>query len=296
LCEDGYPRKPLSSREVEFGVKALISDIHGNLEALRAVMEDAASLGVSEVVCLGDVVGYGADAERCLDVVMDRAAATLMGNHDFALIHGPIGFNPIAADVIRLIRERMIPSKEHEPDPTGYFPCVLRCEEPRCMVSVHSADSRWSFVEALPERKEEGEILYVHASPLDPVFEYVFPDRFRSGWNPSRIEELLASIERVCFCGHTHLPCVITDEPACLYPREIGYRFRLDSTRKCIVNIGSVGQPRDGDVRASYVVFDEEGGVVEWRRVEYDIEKAVRKIEKMCGEGNWCGARLRMGR
>ncbi|MBN1307807.1 MAG: metallophosphoesterase, partial [Chitinispirillaceae bacterium] len=86
---------------------ALISDIHGNLEALTAVLDDIARFQVEAIYCLGDIVGYGPDPEACIDIVMEKARITLMGNHDSALLHGPEGFNPVAAGVIYLTRERM---------------------------------------------------------------------------------------------------------------------------------------------------------------------------------------------
>ena len=107
---------------------------------------------------------------------------------------------------------------------------------------------------------------------------------------------LLEAVDRICFCGHTHIPCAIDSDTRCIYPASCDYRLTLDPQKKYLINLGSVGQPRDRDTRASYLLFDEDSQVVEWRRIEYDIDAVVKKIDARYGKGNWCGTRLRLGR
>jgi predicted phosphodiesterase len=282
-------------------MKAIISDIHANLEALCAVIADIDRNNVDEIICLGDIVGYGADPEACVDLIMDKAAITLMGNHDLALLDGPIGFNPIAADLIRMTRERMDPQMHPEkkadlPDDVSYFPCADDACGPKCLICNHSEEVRWRFLGALPEKHLDDTALYVHASPLNPVHEYIFPDKFARMWNPERIRELCSAVPKVAFCGHTHRPCAITSTLLCYYPENVGYTLKLNADTKYIVNTGSVGQPRDGDARSSYVLFDEGAGTITWRRVAYNIDATVKKIDEMCGKNNFCGWRLRFGK
>jgi diadenosine tetraphosphatase ApaH/serine/threonine PP2A family protein phosphatase len=279
-------------------MRALISDIHGNLEALDAVIRDIESRHVDDILCLGDIVGYGAEPEACLDVVMARSRRALMGNHDYALLHGAEGFNPLAAEVIRLTRESMASRMAGEAG--GETPPACPPAEAGgclpCLAVRHAAKSRWTYVEKLALTHAEDGVLHVHGSPLDPIFEYVFPDFAGRAWNPARIGDLLQAVPWVAFCGHTHFPCAIDSGLQCHYPAECNYRLILDRQRKYIVNTGSVGQPRDGDPRASYVLFDEVAHAVEWRRLPYDIAAASRKIEAMCGPGNWCARRLWSGK
>ncbi|MBN1129809.1 MAG: fructose-bisphosphatase class III [Chitinispirillaceae bacterium] len=279
---------------------ALISDIHANFEALCAVMGDIKNHEVDVVHCLGDIVGYGPDPEKCTDLVMQETRISILGNHDFALLNVPIGFNPIAAEVIRKTQDMMRPGKT-DARPKGfaerqYYACMTREAVPRCIIMERSKPERWEFMKTLPEKSEQGDVLYVHGSPLDPVFEYVFPDLFETTWDPHRLQKLFAEVRRVSFCGHTHIPCAIDSDIECLYPPECDYHLALDRHKKYIINIGSVGQPRDKDNRACYVLFDEKEWNIEWRRVPYDIESTVRKSDALCGEGNWCGARLRLGK
>lgn len=281
-------------------MKAIISDIHGNLDALSAVWEDIKKKGADTICCLGDIVGYGPEPEACIDFVMEQSEFCLMGNHDYALLHGPIGFNPIAADLIRTTREIMLSHLSDqgstdcfEPE---YFPCACQNRRPRCLLLKHSPSSRWKYMENLKASRTEGDTLYVHGSPLDPTFEYVFPDSISSGWAPQRLQEMFQQAPGLTFCGHSHRVFMIDSDLACGYPEPDGSVHWLSHDKQYIVNPGSVGQPRDGDPRASYLLYDPEQHSVEWRRVEYDIEAAKRKIDKMCGEDNWCGVRLQMGR
>lgn len=275
-------------------MKAFISDIHGNLEALKVVLNDIDSRNVDEILFLGDVVGYGPNPEECIDLVMERAQYSLMGNHDFALIHGSFGFNTIAAEVIQLTREMMQKHIEEEVE-------CLQCpnkgpgEYPPCLTIKNLPEARWKFIEKLEKTYLDNNVLYFHGSPLDPVFEYVFPDNYGPGWKPERISKLMEKIPWLGFCGHTHFPCAISSDLKCYYPQQGDLHFFPDQELKHIINIGSVGQPRDDDPRACYLLFDEKEKAIEWRRLEYDIAAVAQKIEKMCGKGNRCAKRLWKG-
>jgi diadenosine tetraphosphatase ApaH/serine/threonine PP2A family protein phosphatase len=277
-------------------VLAIISDIHGNYEALTAVFDDMQQFPVEQIVCLGDIVGYGPDPELCTDVIMEKSLLTLMGNHDFALLNGPEGFNEIAAEVIYLTRDRMKPNNNDRSEGKKSYRCTADGATPKCLAPLHSRTKRWEFISRLPERHQQNGMLFVHGSPLAPITEYVFPDEYFSVWNPDRIEEMMQSFKHLCFCGHTHLPCAISSDLKCIYPKDCDYLLPLEPDVKYIFNSGSVGQPRDRDNRACYLLYDKEKQYIQWRRVVYDIETTVAKIEKMCGPDNWCAKRLTLGR
>lgn len=284
-------------------MKAFISDIHANLEALCAVMEDIEKCGVRKIFCLGDIVGYGPDPEPCIDIIMEKAEYAVMGNHDHALVHRPLSFNPIAAEMLHIPQEL----SECKGEGTGedssggkplFYAGGCKGKSLHCLLLEHSRDARWEFIENLPQTCQEGTLLCVHGSPLDPVFEYLFPDRFRTGWRPERMREHFDAIDGTVLCGHTHIPCVITEELICVYPsdNDEGDQFELDPAKKYIINTGSVGQPRDGDSRACYLLLDDDALRFHWRRVVYDVQTTVQKSFRLCGENNWCGARLLLGK
>jgi diadenosine tetraphosphatase ApaH/serine/threonine PP2A family protein phosphatase len=251
-------------------MRALVSDIHGNYDALSAVFEDIDRHEVDEVHFLGDVVGYGPEPEKCIDLVQKRCSVHLLGNHDFAMLNAPIGFNPIAAGAIACLRHRMEPS----------------------IYSMRWKRRRWQYLGDLKQRHMDEDILYVHASPRDPVTEYILP--YDPEYHPEKCADIFARVERACFVGHTHIPGVMIEEPAFVYPADVDYRYELPRDGKAVLNVGSVGQPRDRDPRASYVLFD--GEAVEWRRVEYDIDAAVEKIRKVECLDDRAGERLRLGK
>ncbi len=145
--------------------------------------------------------------------------------------------------------------------------------------------------EEMTERihREDG-FLYVHGSARNPINEYVFPEDI---YNQRKMERIFALVERYCFQGHTHVPGIFTENLQFHSPDEIDYAYRLDG-RKTLCNVGSVGQPRDGDWRACYVMLD--GETIQYRRVEYDIDSTVRKIYDIPDLENFLGDRLRDGR
>lgn len=250
-------------------MRALISDIHGNADALEAVMKDIEGHEVDDVLFLGDVVGYGPEPEECIDIVEKSCRVRLSGNHDLAMLTVPIGFNPAAAGAIACQRERMEPG----------------------IYSMPWKKHRWRFLGNLILSHFEDETLCVHASPRDPIHEYVLPSD--PLYNSDKVAAIFERVERVCFVGHSHIPGVLIPEPAWIKPEETDYEYRLGDG-KTLVNIGSVGQPRDRDARASYVLWDDDRIV--FRRVEYDVQSTMDKIRRNpCLDGK-NAERLAVGR
>ena len=248
-------------------MKAIISDIHSNLEALQAVLDDIAQYQVEGVYCLGDVIGYGPNPRECLDLVMD-CRVVLLGNHDQAVMFDPMQFNPTAERAIQWTRRQLeVPGQNRQ-----------------------QQERRWEFLAERPMRHREDPFLYVHGSARNPINEYVFPEDI---YSPRKMEQIFALVERYCFQGHTHVPGIFTENLQFLSPEEIDYAYPLDG-RKTLCNVGSVGQPRDGDWRACYVLLD--GETIYYRRVEYDVNATIEKIYAVPELENFLGDRLREGR
>ena len=252
-------------------MKAILSDIHANLEALEAVLRDLAAYPSADVYCLGDVLGYGPDPVACLDLVMGMGAVVILGNHDQLAMFDPDGYSSSGEPAIFWTRAQLGLAE----------PADLR-------------EKRWEFLAERPRSHREDGFLYVHGSPRNPLNEYVFPEDV---YNPRKMEINFALIQRYCFAGHTHVPGVFVEAGPDRYeffsPEELGGAYRLDG-RKALINVGSVGQPRDGDWRACYVLLD--GDAVRFRRLEYDVEATVRKIYAVPELENFLGDRLRDGR
>jgi predicted phosphodiesterase len=255
------------------GPVAIISDIHANLEALTAVLEDIKRRALAQIICLGDVVGYGPDPVRCAELAMDFAV-TLKGNHDEAVVSMALGFNPLARHSIDWTRKLMKP---------GLF-------------SSRQRKRTWEFLKNLPLSHRQDDVLYVHGSPRDPTSEYILKTDAVSltGAIPPKLAEIFELLPRVCFVGHTHEPGIFTREPRFLTPEEVNSQYHLPATGKLIVNVGSVGQPRDGDNRACYVTFD--GSLVRFHRVSYDVEKTIAKMRQIPRIDDRLCERLKSGR
>jgi predicted phosphodiesterase len=230
---------------------AIISDVHSNLAALQAVFAEIDRRGIKEVFCLGDIVGYGPEPTACLDLIIERQVASIMGNHDQGVFYEPTNFNTGAERASYWTRRQL----ENEPD-----------REKR--------NQRWSFLGRLSVRLQMSDILMVHGSPRRAVTEYVFPDDIYT--NTAKIHAVFERVKHLCFVGHTHVPGVFLDDPDFYSIEELGDGYPLHEKERAIINVGSVGQPRDQDVRACFVIVTNEK--VEFVRVDYDIEDTIAKI------------------
>jgi len=255
---------------------AIISDIHSNLEALTTVLNDIESRGIKIIYCLGDVVGYGPNPKECLDLIMEKTKWCVLGNHDYAVFFEPTNFNYGAEQASFWTRS------------------VLEDEE-----SDKIRGKRWSFLGELPVKRTlktklgstAAVIDLIHASPRRPINEYIFPDDVYT--NPLKVRLLFEKVKHVCFVGHTHLPGVFLDEPDFYLPDELGNVYPIVDKEKAIINIGSVGQPRDKDKRSSYVYVED--NEVHFVRPEYDIEAPANKIKAIERLDNFQEDRLSQG-
>lgn len=247
--------------------RALISDIHSNLEGLTAVLADIQDQGVSEIYCLGDIIGYGPNPRECIDLVIE-CEVCLLGNHDQGALFDPEGFNTGAERAIFWTRAQLENSEGQSAQ----------------------RHRRWDFLGELPRNHQEGQLFFVHGSVRNPLNEYVFPEDI---YNRRKMEKIFALVGQYVFQGHTHVPGVFTEDFRFFSPEEIDYCYRL-SDDKTMVNIGSVGQPRDGDARACYVILEDD--LVRFRRVEYPLEETIEKIYNVPELDNFLGDRLRDGR
>jgi len=207
---------------------ALISDIHANIDALETMLKRLESERVDKMVCLGDIVGYGANPEECVTLVREHCEVCIMGNHDAAM-----------AGIIQL----------------QYFNAYARSaiEWSRKVIS----DDNMEYLKTLPMTHEIEDVLLVHATPRDPA-----------AWNyVHTADDAIPNFEMMnpataCFIGHSHLPV----------------RFDSEDKSQMIINVGSIGQPRDRDPRSSCGLYDTETRRFEWIRETYDVQKAAQKI------------------
>jgi len=248
---------------------AIISDIHGNLDALEAVLADIDARGIERIVCLGDMIGYGPNPGQVLDRVIARCEWSLLGNHDYAVLYEPTNFNTGAEAAAFWTRREL----ELEPD-------------------AEQRAARWAFLGSLSIRRAIDGFSFVHGSPRRPVNEYIFADDVATA--PVKMQQIFERIERACLVGHTHVQGLFTDEPDFYPPEEIGRIYRFNDWEKAGINVGSVGQPRDRDPRAAYAVLHEDR--LEFMRLEYDIQAVIRKIEGIAELSDFFGQRLLEGR
>ncbi len=260
--------------------RALISDIHGNHEALEVVLDDIRAQGITDIFCLGDIIGYGPNPRECIDRVMDNCQVTLLGNHDQGALFDPDGFNIGAERAIFWTREQLeTPDRKNE--------------------------QRWEFLGELPRTHRLDSFLFVHGSPRNPLSEYIFPEDI---YNQRKMERLFQLVEKYCFQGHTHVPGVFTESYQFFAPEEIDHEYTLGEG-KVMINVGSVGQPRDGDPRACYAILEDghapgaqedakpTGPIsVRFRRLPYDFETTIQKIYAIPELEPFLGDRLRQGR
>jgi len=254
---------------------AIISDIHANFDALRAVLDEIDRLKPDSIICLGDIVGYGPQPRACVDEVRKRCDVTLCGNHDFALIYGAEDFNPVARASIEYHRHLLMP-------------------RPDSGASQQERQDRWQFIKDLPFRHVRDEQMFVHASPRNPVSEYLRKIDVLLGLR-KKLGENFKEVDWLCFIGHTHRPGIITQDLRFYEPDEVDGVFVPERHKKAIINVGSVGQPRDGDWRPCFVTVHEDG-VVHYHRVEYDVEAVVEKVAAAPGIDHSMADRLRSGK
>ncbi len=236
----------------------MISDVHSNLEALEKVIESIEK-SVDQWVCLGDIVGYGANPNECIEIVRDLTPHVVTGNHDRAAVGltKTDYFNPMARSAIVW---------------TGR---TLRKENKE-------------YLRNLELTLKLGDGYFVHSSPSNPsTWQYIFS-------LDDAVYEFSHFTERTCFIGHSHLAFAIREDGG-QYQIIEDSRFSIDENRRYLVNVGSVGQPRDLDPRSCCVIWDDEIGTIQFVRVEYDIEKVQKKITD-AGLPPFLADRLRHGR
>lgn len=237
---------------------AILSDVHANAEALRAVLDDIERRNVRSIACLGDSVGYGAEPAECLDLLFQSCGSMIAGNHDLAAT-GRLEdsrFSAFARNAVTFARRLLTPSQRDR-------------------------------LARLPDEENLGELLLVHASPIDhEEFPYI-----------RDVDLARASFEgrpfQIACYGHTHVPLVFAMSGTRV-SMTMNPRVELARDARYLVNVGSVGQPRDQDPRASYAIYDSDQRVVSFHRVAYDCEKASAKI-RAAGLPEQLGDRLLVG-
>ena len=217
---------------------AVISDVHGNRQAFEATLQAVAASDAAELWCLGDLVGYGADPDACVELAREHAAVCLAGNHDLA-VTGEIPLDEFSR---------------------GASLAVQWTQEV-------IAQDNLGFLAGLSPIGEEGQVGLYHASPRDPVWEYVLS---------TLLADLCLDVQRhrLCLIGHSHVALSFgrrEGEPTTGEPRRDGAQLDL-GVGEWLLNPGSVGQPRDGDPRAAWLLLDLDAGTAQFRRVAYDVE------------------------
>jgi predicted phosphodiesterase len=220
---------------------AIIADIHGNLEALQVVLEDIKQQKCTHYACLGDVVGYNANPKECLDIVRRMSIPCVKGNHDeYCSADGPLeGFNPAAAEAVKWTRKQLSADDKQWLGELKYWRIIIN------FTLVHATldgPQRWGYV----------------FDKLAAAASFTYQNT------------------AVCFFGHTHVPVAFIRDSVV---RGGTYsKFKVEPGKKYFVNVGAVGQPRDNNPKAAYVVYDVDEATIELRRLEYDIPAAQKKI------------------
>jgi diadenosine tetraphosphatase ApaH/serine/threonine PP2A family protein phosphatase len=238
---------------------AILSDVHGNLESLRAVLADAREQ-VDAVLCLGDVVGYGADPLACIELIAEKSIAVVGGNHEHAVagLMSLQWFNPYARAAAEWTRQRL-------------------------------DDDHRAWLGALPLVREVEDATLVHASPARPE-EWEYLVTAEEGYTA-----FPAFATRLCFVGHSHLPGMWVQGSWGRAHDPTAVEITLEPGCRYIVNVGSVGQPRDHDARAAWALWDVDARRVSLRRVAYDVGAAQAKI-RAAGLPRYLADRLAAGR
>lgn len=244
---------------------AIISDIHSNLPALQTVLDHIKGRGISRVVCLGDIIGYGPDPAACWRLVNERCEIIIRGNHDQALGTRDMSrFHPRAKNAIEWTRKVLL----EEPDGEQIIEAITN----------------------LPRSAKSGHYLFVHGSPYGPTMDYLLPG---DSFDRQRMAREFAQVDLYAFNGHTHIPGVIVKGTRFMPPEALeNERYKMMG-RQSIINIGSVGQPRDGNPKACYVTI--EGNFVIYHRLRYDAESVCRRILDIKELDPFLGQRLLAG-
>jgi diadenosine tetraphosphatase ApaH/serine/threonine PP2A family protein phosphatase len=238
----------------------IFSDVHANIEALTAVLEAFRSERIDKYVCIGDTVGYGASPNECCDIIRELAAFTILGNHDAA------------------VAGRM--------DYSYYYDAA------RHALDLHArilSPENMAWLKGLPYQVQDGHVTFCHGSPVNlEEFEYIF-----SKEQAAQCLDMWGELSTVTFIGHSHLCKSFALTPTDVY-EVVAEKFVLRPDHRYIVSVGSVGQPRDYDNRASYTIYDTEERTFEFKRAAYDIDTAAQKIFDSELERNF-GNRLFLG-
>ncbi len=238
---------------------AIISDVHGNLQALQAVLAKIDGTGVDQIICLGDVVGYNADPNQCIQIIRERTIPTICGNHDAVAcgLEEPWGFNPIALSAALWTREHLSPEN-------------------------------YEWLAKLPNSLKFEHFFAAHGSPTNR-------DTYLFTWEDvaPHFAYLVQEGRTICFFGHTHCPGIFTPDGA--YSIGAEGRFPLERDKLYFINPGSVGQPRDGDPRAAFGVFESESWVYELVRQPYSVQESAERI-RQSGLPQFLADRLLIGR
>ncbi|MBI5369241.1 MAG: metallophosphoesterase family protein [Planctomycetes bacterium] len=237
---------------------AVLADVHANLEALEAVLEEIQKEKIDKIVCLGDVVGYGANPTECIAKLRSLNTCVVAGNHDFATIDklNVDFFNSYAREAALWTRK------------------VLTKEDAAYLGTLKLVDTVDNF-------------MLVHSTLYSPeLFEYI-----QTSYDAHLSFSNMAT--PLCFLGHSHVPVTFIQKRMVTFTMEP--KVKLDANSKTMVNVGSVGQPRDENPEAAFAIYDSDDNMIWIRRVKYDIEKAARKIIK-AGLPEILAERLRYGR
>lgn len=238
---------------------AILSDIHSNIEALEVVLDFCEKKNVTKYMCLGDVIGYGPNPVEVARIAREKFTVSLRGNHEEAMVTGKHRFNPYAAYAIDWTREQI----NNEIDSgTGLF-------GKKTSSLMKWFEERQTF--SLTDRK-----LMVHGSIYDPVHDYVDEPE-----NPIEAEQMIETLKRdfagfdICFAGHNHTPFMAT-QMGTIIPHDQYNTYRIPEGHRAYICVGSVGQPRDRDPRASFAILD--GEQISFHRLAYDVEKTSKKV------------------
>jgi diadenosine tetraphosphatase ApaH/serine/threonine PP2A family protein phosphatase len=238
----------------------IFSDVHANIEALTAVLDAFRAERIDKYVCIGDTVGYGASPNECCDIIRELAAFTILGNHDAA------------------VAGRM--------DYSYYYDAA------RNALDMHSrilSLANMTWLKSLPYQVQDGEVTFCHGSPVNlEEFEYIF-----SKEQAAQCLDMWNELNSVTFIGHSHLCKSFALTRTEVY-EVVAEKFVIRPEHRYIISVGSVGQPRDYDNRASYTIYDSDEKTFEFKRAAYDIDSAAQKIFDSELERNF-GNRLYLG-